>query len=137
MIISEEKTKIKSADDLYDVMKNIYSLVPEEDKHKELAYCIGLNSQNIISYIDLVAIGTVNFAIPSKRECLRLAIVKNAVSIVFIHNHPSSGNCNPSIQDDKFTDELKRACELVEIKLLDHIILGEKSYFSYAEKEKV
>ena len=132
MIISENKEKVSSSQDIYEVMKNVYKLVPEEDKHKELVYCIGLDSNNVILYIELVTMGTVNSASPVKRECLKLGIIKNVVNIVMIHNHPS-GAITPSPQDENFTKELKDAGKLLDIGLLDHLIIGKNEYYSFAD----
>ena len=57
MIVSENKEKVSSSKDIYNIMKEIYKSVPEEDKHKELAYCIGLNTKNIIQYIIMLECG--------------------------------------------------------------------------------
>lgn len=128
--IKELKT-VKSSSDIAEVMRGVYSLLNEEDAHKEVFFAIGLNSKNTILYIDLVTFGTVNRASPIVRECLRQAIVKNAVSLIAIHNHPS-GNISPSPEDKLFTQELKKACQIIEIKFLDHIILGE-GHYSFAD----
>ena len=52
------------------------------------------------------------------------------------HNHPS-GETHPSLQDDKLTKQVSKAAELVEIKLLDHIIIGDNSYYSYADEGQI
>ena len=132
MIVSENKEKVSNSKDIYNIMKEIYKLIPEEDKHKELAYCIGLNTKNIIQYIDLVGIGTIDHTPVYTRECLRLAIIKDCKNIIFIHNHPT-GDIKPSPQDEIFTKKLKQGGELLEINLLDHLILGDK-YFSFADE---
>jgi len=128
--IKEFKT-VKNSSDIAEVMRGVYALLNEEDSHKEVFYVIGLNSQNTILFIDLVTFGTVNRASPTIRECLRQAIVKNAVSIIAIHNHPS-GDTTPSPEDRSFTQNLKQACQVIEIKILDHIILG-NGYYSFSD----
>lgn len=133
MIISQEQIEVRSSQDLYGVMKAIYSARPEEERHKEHFYIIAMNSRNIIQFIDLVAIGTVNQATPYIRECLRLALIKNAVSIVAVHNHPSGDTC-PSRDDRHFTQKLKEASKLLEIAFLDHLIVTEKSYYSFMDE---
>ena len=67
---------------------------------------------------------------------LKKAIEKNAVGMALCHNHPS-GETHPSLQDDKLTKQVSKAAELVEIKLLDHIIIGDNSYYSYADEGQI
>lgn len=83
----------------------------------------------------IASIGQVNNALASPRELLKAAILSNATGIIMLHNHPS-GSLEPSRQDIVLTDKLKMACDLVDVKLLDHIIVGRgKEYFSFEEKE--
>lgn len=70
------------------------------------------------------------------RLILKAAIQALASGIIACHNHPS-GNLRPSVQDDLLTRRLKEAAKLVDIALLDHIILSEKSYYSYADEGKL
>jgi DNA repair protein RadC len=67
------------------------------------------------------------------RTVLRNALLVNAASIILLHNHPS-GDPRPSHQDIHFTDRLNKACSLMDIKLLDHIVVGENGYFSFADE---
>jgi len=131
LVKDQEKIGIKSAADAAKVFRSIFESRPEEDAHKESFYVMGLDSQNRLLYVDLVAIGSVNFCHPIGREVFRLAIVKNAVSIIVSHNHPS-GNITPSPEDRQFTRELKEGGKLLNITLLDHIIIGD-SYYSFGD----
>lgn len=133
MIIKQNtKNAISTSQIAYEVFKNVFKMLPEEDTHKEIIYVMGLDNQNKILYVDLVTMGSVNFAHPIIRECLRLAIVKNATSIIIAHNHPS-GNTTPSNQDKTFINELKKGGEILNISLLDSIILGKNDFFSFAD----
>lgn len=134
MIIQENTLeKISSSLASFEVFKVLLSNRQETEKHKEYFFVMGLNSQNECQYIDIVAIGTVNQCNTYIRECLRLAIIKNAVSIIICHNHPS-GYINPSSQDTEFTKKLINACKIVEVNLLDHIIIGSDKYYSFSDK---
>lgn len=83
----------------------------------------------------IASIGSVNNALASPRELLKAAILSNAAGIIMLHNHPS-GTLNPSREDIKLTDKLKMVCDLIDVKLLDHIIVGRgMEYFSFEEKE--
>ncbi|MDZ7262185.1 MAG: hypothetical protein ONB05_08790, partial [candidate division KSB1 bacterium] len=66
------------------------------------------------------------------REVIKEAINEAAAAIVFVHNHPS-GDPSPSEEDKRVTARLKIACDLVGLKVLDHIIVGKETYFSFAD----
>ena len=101
------------------------------DLKKEVFKVIYLNSQNqIIDTADLFE-GTVNTSVIHPREVMEGAIKRNAVSLIFAHNHPS-GNPKPSQNDKEVTRDLVYAASIMQIKVLDHIIIGNNTYFSFA-----
>jgi DNA repair protein RadC len=101
------------------------------DLKKETFRAIYLNSQNqIIDIADLFE-GTVNVSVIHPREVIEGALKHNAVSLIFVHNHPS-GNPAPSQNDKAVTRELVYASSIMQIKVLDHIIIGDNTYFSFA-----
>jgi DNA repair protein RadC len=101
------------------------------DLKKEVFKVIYLNSRNqIIETADLFQ-GTVNSSAISPRQVIEGAIKHNAVSLIFAHNHPS-GNPGPSQSDREVTRELVYAAGVMQIKVLDHIIIGDNNYFSFA-----
>ncbi len=98
---------------------------------KEIFKVIYLNGQNqIIDTADLFE-GTVNSGVISPREVMESAIRHYAVSLLFAHNHPS-GNPEPSRGDKELTRDLVYAASIMRIKVLDHNIIGDNSYFSFA-----
>lgn len=70
------------------------------------------------------------------RLLLRHALVAGAPNVILAHNHPS-GNPQPSRQDDELTKRLSQACHAVQLRLLDHIIIGDNTYYSYADEGKL
>jgi len=94
---------------------------------------VHLDSNNRIIDIEDTATGTVNHAMPIVREIIHSALQKFAVSIICAHNHPSGG-VEPSTQDREMTKELSAAGKLMEIKLVDHIIIGDDNYYSFADE---
>ena len=125
--VSEAKQKITSAKDIVEI------LTPQmRDLKTEIFKVVYLNSNNRIIDIVDAAVGTVNHAMPIVREIIHLALQKFAVSIICAHNHPS-GTITPSTQDEKFTKELSAAGKLMEIKLVDHIIIGNDCFYSFSE----
>lgn len=98
---------------------------------KEVFKVMYLNSQNqIIVTVDLSK-GTVNSSAVSPREVIEGAVRNNAVSIIFVHNHPS-GNPQPSDSDRSITRELVYAGRIMRLRILDHIIIGNDKYYSFA-----
>lgn len=103
------------------------------DLRKELFKVIHLDSQNrIVETADLFE-GTVNSSAVSPREVIENAIKNNAVSLIFAHNHPS-GNPEPSKSDKELTRDLVYAGSIMRIKVLDHIVIGDNRYFSFANE---
>lgn len=101
------------------------------DREQFIIAC--LNTKNEPTNILVVSVGTLNKAIVHPREVFKTAILSNAASIVAFHNHPS-GNSEPSQQDIELTNRLYEAGELLGIKLLDHLIIGDRTFTSLKEK---
>ena len=97
---------------------------------KELFKVIYLNSQNQIIEIADLAEGTVSGSFISPRQVVEGAIKQNAASLIFVHNHPS-GNPEPK-SDRDLTRDLVYAGTIMHIRVLDHIVIGENRYFSFA-----
>jgi len=120
----EDKVTVKSAQDIVDL------LMPRmRDLKKEVFKIILLNSQNQIIEIHEITQGTVNQASPIIREIFQKALQYFSVSLVCVHNHPS-GNSQPSKEDKAFTLELEKAGKVLQIKVLDHIIIGDGKWES-------
>ena len=89
------------------------------------------NSHRVLAFEQLFS-GTINQASVYPREVVKNAIAHNAAAVIFCHNHPS-GNAEPSLADEKITNRLKEALSLIDIKVLDHLIVGE-TVVSFAER---
>ena len=95
-----------------------------------------LDTKNQILSIENISIGTLNASIVHPRDVFKIAIKRNANSIILIHNHPS-GDTTPSNEDINITNRLIDAGNLVGIKVLDHIIIGDNKYLSFKEKNYI
>lgn len=102
---------------------------------QEILKVIMLDNHNQILKIKDVAKGTNNFVSASVRNILNEAVKIQALKIILVHNHPS-GNPNPSQKDYEFTEKVRKASELLEIQLLDHIVIGDNKYISIFSEEK-
>lgn len=105
------------------------------DLKKEVFKILLLDGQNNIMDIKGVEIdeGTVTQASPNVREIMSKALQNFAAAVVCVHNHPS-GNPNPSQEDRHFTKKLVIAGKAMQIKVLDHIIIGDDKYYSFADE---
>jgi DNA repair protein RadC len=123
-----DKPLYKSPQEIFDYLYHAM-----RDLKKEVFKVIYLNSQNqIMETVDLFQ-GTVNSSSVSPREVIEGALKNNAVSLIFVHNHPS-GNPEPSAGDKELTRELVYAGKIMRLNVLDHIIIGDNRYFSFANE---
>lgn len=104
------------------------------DYDREVVCVINLNSALQPINLNICSMGAIDRAIVSPREVLKSSILSNASSVMLFHNHPS-GLCNPSEQDVQITDRMQEVYKLMDIKLLDHIIIGDDNYYSFAENK--
>jgi DNA repair protein RadC len=123
-----DKPAFQSAQEIFD-----YLYHSMRDLKKEVFKVIYLTSANqIIDSADLFE-GTVTGGVIPPRQVMESALAKHAVSLIFVHNHPS-GVCTPSSSDKELTRDLVFAGSVLGIKVLDHIIIGENRYFSFASE---
>ena len=121
-----EKPFYKSSQEVFDYLYHAM-----RGLKKEVFKVIYLNSQNqIIDTVDLSE-GTVNSGSVSPREVIEGAIRSSAAALIFVHNHPS-GNPEPSTNDKSLTRELVYAGKIMRLRVLDHIVIGDNRYYSFA-----
>lgn len=135
-ITLKEKTKVSSSKEIAGIMQKILSNEDEIDRKKEHFWTVGLNSNNVIKYIELVSLGILNQALVHPRETFRLAVMKAAAQIVVIHNHPS-GDFRPSEADRIITGKLTKAGKILDVKVLDHIIIANDLHYSFADNGEI
>jgi len=108
-------------------------LMPQmRDLPKEQMRVLFLDASRQLIQTKIVEQGTVNFAQPILREIFHQAIECSAASLVLVHNHPS-GEIKPSQEDKLFTQKALKASEILQIRILDHIIIGRDRYFSFRD----
>lgn len=100
---------------------------------KEIFLTLHLDGKNRIVCIDLVSIGSLNQSIVHPREVFKTALLSNAAAVLCVHQHPS-GDPTPSSEDINITRRLKEAGEIMGIRLLDHIVIGDEDYISFVER---
>jgi DNA repair protein RadC len=100
---------------------------------QEVVMLLMLDSKSGIIKEKIISKGTVNYSVITPREIFAEALLSNAVAVILIHNHPS-GDSSPSKDDIHFTSRVRESGELINVQLLDHIIIGNNNYTSFAEK---
>lgn len=108
-----------------------FLLCKMRDYKKEVFACLLLDTRNQLICYEEIFTGSINGAGIYPREVVKLVLKTNAATVIFAHNHPS-GNCQPSVADKQITKRLKQALDLIDVRVLDHIIVGEDT-FSMAE----
>jgi DNA repair protein RadC len=125
-----EKIKISNSLIMFEVFISNWDLNIVE--YQEEVKVVFLNRANIVLGIYALSKGGISGTVIDIRIILGIALKSNASYIILAHNHPS-GNLNPSESDKTITQKLKRACEIVEIPLLDHLIITKEGYFSFSD----
>jgi len=92
-----------------------------------------LNSANKVNHFEIISHGGITGTVADPRIILKKALEVNAVSLIISHNHPS-GNVTPSRADEELTKKIKQAAALFDIALLDHVIVSDSGYFSFADE---
>jgi DNA repair protein RadC len=123
----KEIIKITCAKDVFD-----YFNEKMKNKQQEEFWVLLLNTQNKIIKAELVTKGILDSAIIHPREVFKSAIRNSSSKIILVHNHPS-GNPNPSKEDLDITEKLAEAGRCLDIKVLDHVIIGSEEWWSWVE----
>ncbi len=103
------------------------------DLSYEVFCCLWLDNRNRVIAFDEISRGTLDMANVHIREVVKQALIRNAAAAIVAHNHPS-GVAEPSIADQMVTHRLKEALTLVEVRLLDHLVVGDGVCESFAER---
>lgn len=103
------------------------------DRHAEVFCCVWLDTRHRMIRLDEMFHGTINGASVYPREVVKRAIHLNAAAVILAHNHPS-GVAEPSRADRQITERLRDALKLVEVRILDHIVIGDAENVSFAER---
>ncbi len=125
------RQKITSSVSVFELMQPIIGDI----QHEEF-WIIYLNNSNKVIQKNQLSKGGITGTLVDVRLVLKNALEVGAIGLILVHNHPS-GNIKPSDVDKQVTRKLKHAAESLDIKVLDHVIITEKSYFSFADKNLI
>lgn len=98
---------------------------------REMFIALHLATDSKINSVHVISMGSLNQSVVHPRECFKAALLSNAMGVVFAHNHPS-GSLKPSAYDKQITAVLKQCGDLLNVKVLDHLIINDKEYFSFS-----
>jgi len=127
VMIKKELCQIKCSSDARDlILPYLVDLTHEE------FFCIFLNRANKVIKVEQISKGGISGTVTDVRILFKTAVLKCASGLIVAHNHPS-GNLNPSESDSKITAKIKEAGNLLDIQLLDHLIICNSDYYSFAD----
>jgi DNA repair protein RadC len=125
---SLEKAVISNSSDIAHYLQSKL-----RDHRREVFAVLFLNRANKINHFEIVSEGGITGTVADPRVILRKALEQDAVNIILCHNHPS-GSLKPSKADEELTAKIKEAASYLDIKVLDHIIVSEEGYYSFADE---
>ena len=115
----------------YDIANFLHTKI--KDNRREVFGVLFLNRANKINHFEIISEGGITGTVADPRIILKRALEEDAVNIVLCHNHPS-GSLKPSRADEELTNKIKGAAKYFDIRVLDHIIISDHGYFSFADE---
>ena len=132
----DSNVKVHNPEAVAEVFREVLKNEDEVDQNKEHFWSMGLNTKNRVLYLELVSLGCLTESVVHPREVFKSAIIKSAANLIFCHNHPS-GEPEPSLPDITLTKKLKEGGDILGIKILDHIIVGNDNIFNFNSEGKL
>jgi DNA repair protein RadC len=123
-------SRCRSSEDIERVARAIYQTL---DADKEHFLLLAMNNKNRVNGFKVVSTGSLTASLVHPREVWRAALLLRAAAVVFVHNHPS-GEPAPSQEDQEITRRLKETGEMLGIRVLDHVVLGDGRFFSFSDR---
>ena len=134
LTIKDEEAKSYGLSTIVTESATVYHLFKHlADEAKEHFLCLHMDNKNKILAVDIVSTGSLTASIVHPREIFKSALLTSAASIIMVHNHPS-GDPKPSREDIEITGRIRKAGELLGIRVLDHIVIGDGDYVSFADQ---
>jgi DNA repair protein RadC len=127
----QERFVIRCSKDIY---QHFYPIMC--DLAVEECWALMLNQANKVISTYQISTGGLNSALVDVRCLLREALLRRATSVAVCHNHPS-GNIRPSMDDDRLTERIRKSCQMIDIRFLDHLVLADGAFYSYADDGKL
>ncbi len=132
-LTEEEKIRILCTEDLFEIMRRILFREGRIRRNREHFWVIGLSDEYVLQFVESVALGGSNRLTASPSEVFQLSVHKSSTYVVLSHNHPGCF-LQPSDADLDFTDKLIHTAEILDLKVVEHLIINEDSYYSFKDK---
>ncbi len=127
----KKRSRVTSSQDAYQIISPHL-----RNRRRETFKVIFLTRRQAIIGEQTLFEGSLTESLIHPREIVKSALAHSAAGVIFVHNHPS-GDPSPSPEDRQVTDQLVQACRLVNIRVVDHIIVGDHGYYSFADEKQL
>jgi len=132
-LTKEQKIKVLNSADIYAIMQQVLLRENKIRRNQEHFWVVGLNHNNKILFVELIGLGASNRVNADPPDVFRMAIYKLASKLILVHNHPS-GSHEVTDADITFTDHMLKAGKLIKVEVLDHLVITETHYTSFADQ---
>ena len=132
-LTKEQKIKVLNSSDIYAIMQQVLLRENKIRRNQEHFWVVGLNHNNKILFVELIGLGASNRVNAEPPDVFRMAIYKLAHKLILVHNHPS-GTHEVTDADITFTDHMLKAGKLIKVEVLDHLVITETHYTSFADQ---
>ena len=129
---TEEKIRLSNSRDVHQILVKILEREEGLGFNQEHFWVLGLSEDYILRVVDLVALGSDNRFLVDPKDVFYLTVHKNAKYVILAHNHPYVTILEPSEADKDLTDQLMHAAELLNLRVIEHLIINQDSFFSFA-----
>lgn len=123
-----ERRQIRMSKDIYELMQPLVGSLKNEE-----FWVVAMNQASRIIKKVQISVGAINQTTADIRLIMRVLIDTGATQFAAVHNHPS-GNTKPSREDERLTNNLKKAAEIFDIRMIDHVIVSDKTFFSFSDE---
>ncbi|WP_437395416.1 JAB domain-containing protein [Flagellimonas lutimaris] len=132
-LTKEQKIKVLNSVDIYAIMQQVLLRENKIRRNQEHFWVVGLNHNNKILFVELIGLGASNRVNADPPDVFRMAIYKLASKLILVHNHPS-GSHEVTDADITFTDHMLKVGKLIKVEVLDHLVITETNYTSFADQ---
>ncbi len=131
-LTKEQRIQVLNSQDIFKIMQQILLRENKIGRSKEHFWVVCLSYSNRILLIELATLGTMKKSVIDPTEVFSFALQKRASRVIMVHNHPG-GTLEPSLADKDITDRMFQAGRFLELPVIDHLIITEESYYSFAD----
>ncbi|WP_293295192.1 JAB domain-containing protein [Allomuricauda sp.] len=132
-LTKDQKIQVLNSADIYAIMQQVLLRENKIRRNQEHFWVVGLNHNNKILFVELIGLGASNRVNADPPDVFRMAIYKLASKLILVHNHPS-GTHEVTDADITFTDHMLKVGKLIKVEVLDHLVITETQYTSFADQ---